>query len=196
MARGGCRLTTDNSEHRRALRSRASPRPCRGLLGDDRAERSTRPCRGGSAAGRGPGMSAANAFRAATRARLAPSASTRRWRARGELPSPPVEGSLTRMVGLALEASGCQAAVGDVCDLLNGDGSRVRGRSRRLRRRQTVSHAHGRSAWPRAGGARDSAAARRQRARGPGTAGPHHRWHRRSARRARSASQATNASSC
>src|SRR4051812_44682590 len=41
------------------------------------------------------------------------------------LPSPPVEGSLTRMVGLALEASGCQAAVGDVCDLLNGDGSRV-----------------------------------------------------------------------
>src|SRR5262245_19877778 len=40
-------------------------------------------------------------------------------------PSPPVEGSLTRMVGLALEASGCQAAVGDVCDLLNGDGSRV-----------------------------------------------------------------------
>ena len=42
-----------------------------------------------------------------------------------QLPSPPVEGSLTRMVGLALEASGCQAAVGDVCDLLNGDGSRV-----------------------------------------------------------------------
>src|SRR6478735_11145230 len=41
-----------------------------------------------------------------------------------QLPSPPVEGSLTRMVGLALEASGCQAAVGDVCDLLNGDGSR------------------------------------------------------------------------
>ena len=42
-----------------------------------------------------------------------------------QLPSPAVEGSLTRMVGLALEASGCQAAVGDVCDLLNGDGSRV-----------------------------------------------------------------------
>jgi flagellum-specific ATP synthase len=41
------------------------------------------------------------------------------------LPPPPVEGSLTRMVGLALEASGCQAAVGDVCDLLNGDGSKV-----------------------------------------------------------------------
>jgi len=41
------------------------------------------------------------------------------------LPSPPVEGSLTRMVGLTLEASGCQAAVGDVCDLLNGDGSKV-----------------------------------------------------------------------
>jgi len=42
-----------------------------------------------------------------------------------QLPSPPVEGSLTRMVGLALEASGCQAAVGDVCDLLNGDGTKV-----------------------------------------------------------------------
>jgi flagellum-specific ATP synthase len=42
-----------------------------------------------------------------------------------QLPSPPVEGSLTRMVGLALEASGCQAAVGDVCDLLSGDGSKV-----------------------------------------------------------------------
>ncbi|HET7809712.1 MAG TPA: flagellar protein export ATPase FliI [Steroidobacteraceae bacterium] len=42
-----------------------------------------------------------------------------------QLPAPPVEGSLTRMVGLALEASGCQAAVGDVCDLLNNDGTRV-----------------------------------------------------------------------
>jgi len=42
-----------------------------------------------------------------------------------QLPTPPVEGSLTRMVGLTLEASGCQAAVGDVCDLLNGDGSKV-----------------------------------------------------------------------
>src|SRR4051812_39480420 len=42
-----------------------------------------------------------------------------------QLPSPAVEGSLTRMVGLALEASGCQAAVGDVCDLMSGDGSKV-----------------------------------------------------------------------
>ncbi len=41
------------------------------------------------------------------------------------LPPPPVEGVLTRMVGLTLEASGCQAAVGDVCDLLNGDGSKT-----------------------------------------------------------------------
>ena len=30
-----------------------------------------------------------------------------------QLPSPPVEGSLTRMVGLALEASGCQAVPED-----------------------------------------------------------------------------------
>jgi flagellum-specific ATP synthase len=41
------------------------------------------------------------------------------------LPPPAVEGSLTRMVGLALEATGCQAAVGDICDLLSVDGTRV-----------------------------------------------------------------------
>jgi flagellum-specific ATP synthase len=42
-----------------------------------------------------------------------------------QLPPPAVEGSLTRMVGLTLEATGCQAAVGDICDLLSADGSRV-----------------------------------------------------------------------
>ncbi len=42
-----------------------------------------------------------------------------------ELAPPAVEGSLTRMVGLALEATGCQAAVGDTCDLLSADGTRV-----------------------------------------------------------------------
>lgn len=41
------------------------------------------------------------------------------------VPPPPVEGVLTRMVGLTLEASGCQAAVGDRCDVLAGDGARV-----------------------------------------------------------------------
>ena len=45
-------------------------------------------------------------------------------RAQALLP-PAVEGTLTRMVGLALEATGCQAAVGDICDLLAADGSRV-----------------------------------------------------------------------
>ena len=62
------------------------------------------------------------------RAQLAPAWRERmaRQTARAEsLPPPPVEGSLTRMVGLTLEASGCQAAVGDVCDLMNGDGSKV-----------------------------------------------------------------------
>ena len=34
----------------------------------------------------------------------------------------PVEGSLTRMVGLALEAVGCRAAIGDACDVSTGDG--------------------------------------------------------------------------
>jgi flagellum-specific ATP synthase len=40
-------------------------------------------------------------------------------------PPPIVEGSLTRMIGLTLEAVGCQASIGDYCDVLAGDGSRV-----------------------------------------------------------------------
>jgi flagellum-specific ATP synthase len=68
-------------------------------------------------------MSAANAFRA-ERSRLWRKSIDLQVARAGNLPSQPVEGSLTRMVGLALEASGCQAAVGDVCDLISGDGSR------------------------------------------------------------------------
>ena len=49
----------------------------------------------------------------------------RRTRAVHETESPPVEGSLTRMVGLTLEAAGCQASVGDYCDVIAGDGSRT-----------------------------------------------------------------------
>ncbi len=49
----------------------------------------------------------------------------RRIRAVQETESPPVEGSLTRMVGLTLEAAGCQASVGDYCDVIAGDGSRT-----------------------------------------------------------------------
>lgn len=41
------------------------------------------------------------------------------------VPPPPVEGVLTRMIGLTLEAAGCQAAVGDRCDVLVGDGGRI-----------------------------------------------------------------------
>jgi flagellum-specific ATP synthase len=41
------------------------------------------------------------------------------------VPPPPVEGVLTRMVGLTLEASGCQAAIGDRCDVVAGDGARI-----------------------------------------------------------------------
>lgn len=49
-----------------------------------------------------------------------------RARQRAErVPGPPVEGVLTRMVGLTLEASGCQAAVGDRCDVLGPDGARI-----------------------------------------------------------------------
>src|SRR6201986_3014066 len=42
-----------------------------------------------------------------------------------QTPAPPVEGSLTRMVGLTLEAVGCQASIGDTCDVIAGDGTRV-----------------------------------------------------------------------
>ena len=41
------------------------------------------------------------------------------------LPPPAVEGHLTRMIGQTLEAEGCQAAVGDYCDVLTSGGSRV-----------------------------------------------------------------------
>ncbi len=41
------------------------------------------------------------------------------------LPPPPVEGRLTRMVGLALEAVGVQAAVGDHCDIQLAHGGSI-----------------------------------------------------------------------
>jgi len=49
-----------------------------------------------------------------------------RYAQRAELiQPPPVEGVLTRMIGLTLEAAGCQAAVGDRCDVLASDGGSV-----------------------------------------------------------------------
>jgi flagellum-specific ATP synthase len=41
------------------------------------------------------------------------------------LSPPPVQGSLTRMVGLALEAVGCQASIGDSCDVMTSDGTSI-----------------------------------------------------------------------
>jgi flagellum-specific ATP synthase len=41
----------------------------------------------------------------------------RSLRVAADFPPPPVEGQLTRMVGLTLEALGCQAAVGDRCEV-------------------------------------------------------------------------------
>src|SRR6185295_11351411 len=38
---------------------------------------------------------------------------------------PPIEGYLTRMIGQTLEATGCQAAVGDYCDVLTSSGAQV-----------------------------------------------------------------------
>lgn len=49
----------------------------------------------------------------------------RRMRRVERTPAPPVEGSLTRMIGLTLEAVGCQASIGDTCDVIAGDGSRI-----------------------------------------------------------------------
>jgi flagellum-specific ATP synthase len=39
------------------------------------------------------------------------------------LPPPPVEGRLSRMVGLTMETLGCQAAVGERCEVMSGGGS-------------------------------------------------------------------------
>ena len=41
------------------------------------------------------------------------------------LPAAAVEGYLTRIVGLALEAVGCVAAIGDTCDVLTSEGARM-----------------------------------------------------------------------
>jgi flagellum-specific ATP synthase len=41
------------------------------------------------------------------------------------VPPPAVEGHLTRMIGLTLEAVGCQAAVGDYCDVVASDGKGI-----------------------------------------------------------------------
>ncbi len=38
-------------------------------------------------------------------------------------PAPAVQGTLTRMVGLTLEAAGCQASIGDRCEVLGQDGA-------------------------------------------------------------------------
>jgi flagellum-specific ATP synthase len=42
-----------------------------------------------------------------------------------QLPPPAVAGRLTRMVGLTLEASGCQAAVGDRCEIVTADDTHI-----------------------------------------------------------------------
>jgi len=42
------------------------------------------------------------------------------------VPPSPVEGFLGRMVGLALEAVGCQASIGDSCEVLTSEGERVK----------------------------------------------------------------------
>src|SRR6202034_4216966 len=42
-----------------------------------------------------------------------------------KVPPPVVAGRLTRMVGLTLEAAGCQAAVGDRCEIVSVDKERI-----------------------------------------------------------------------
>jgi flagellum-specific ATP synthase len=49
-----------------------------------------------------------------------------RYRQRlADVPPPVVAGCLTRMVGLTLEATGCQAAVGDRCEIVSADDTRI-----------------------------------------------------------------------
>jgi flagellum-specific ATP synthase len=60
-------------------------------------------------------------------------AHTARWtqalagyeRSLAHVPPLPVAGRLTRMVGLTLEAEGCQAAIGDRCEIIGSDDSHV-----------------------------------------------------------------------
>jgi len=62
---------------------------------------------------------------AAERAEIWRQGLARRLRRVQQTPPPAIEGSLTRMVGLTLEAVGCQASIGDYCDLITSDGFRV-----------------------------------------------------------------------
>ncbi|MFO1410021.1 MAG: flagellar protein export ATPase FliI [Steroidobacteraceae bacterium] len=65
-----------------------------------------------------------NAARTAAQPRW--DAALRRCAARlQDVPPPPVAGRLTRMVGLTLEAVGCQAAVGDRCEIVTSDDQHV-----------------------------------------------------------------------
>jgi flagellum-specific ATP synthase len=61
----------------------------------------------------------------AQRVRLWRDGLARRLRRVQQTPPPAIEGSLTRMVGLTLEAVGCQASIGDYCDVITSDGFRV-----------------------------------------------------------------------
>ncbi len=63
-------------------------------------------------------MSAAPAGRATALGAVRSSAAALRL---ADMPPPPVAGRLTRMVGLTLEATGCQAAVGDRCEIVTAD---------------------------------------------------------------------------
>ena len=46
-------------------------------------------------------------------------------RSLAHVPALPVAGRLTRMVGLTLEAEGCEAAIGDRCEIIGSDDSRM-----------------------------------------------------------------------
>ena len=76
-------------------------------------------------AGRGTGTEPHNATPDLVRRAIWREGLQRRVCAVQETEPPSVEGSLTRMVGLTLEAVGCQASVGDYCDIIAGDGSRT-----------------------------------------------------------------------
>ena len=129
LSRGGCVVHSQSSRIDARLEARIAA-VAASTLGDERARRAR--------AGHMSGVASSVAQRPHLRARRL----QRRLRAvAGRAEPPAVEGTLTRMVGLTLEAAGCQASVGDYCDVIAGDGSRTSDGSGRLCRRPAVPHA-------------------------------------------------------
>ncbi len=67
----------------------------------------------------------ATGSRAERNVRLGQRLAARVARAEGDVPPPPVQGTLRRTIGLTMEAEGCEAPVGGRCDVVALDGRRI-----------------------------------------------------------------------